>query len=33
MQKYNFNVTFPIADYLFGTAYRAPASGGTDERA
>lgn len=22
MQKYNFNVTFPIADYLFGTAYR-----------
>ncbi|MBI1317605.1 MAG: fatty acid hydroxylase family protein [Candidatus Hydrogenedens sp.] len=24
MQKYNFNVTFPIADYLFGTAYREP---------
>lgn len=22
MQRYNFNVTFPIADYLFGTAYR-----------
>jgi sterol desaturase/sphingolipid hydroxylase (fatty acid hydroxylase superfamily) len=25
MQRYNFNVTFPIADYLFGTAYRPPA--------
>lgn len=22
MQKFNFNVTFPISDYLFGTAYR-----------
>jgi len=26
MQRYNFNVTFPISDYLFGTAYRGPAT-------
>lgn len=24
MQKYNFNITFPICDYLMGTAYREP---------
>lgn len=24
MQKYNYNVTFPIADYIMGTAYREP---------
>jgi hypothetical protein len=26
MQKYNFNVTFPLSDYLFGTAYREKAN-------
>ena len=28
MQKYNFNVSFPIFDYVFGTVYRAPAEAG-----
>ena len=30
MQRWNFNITFPIADALFGTTFR-PASGGTSD--
>ncbi|MCH8861224.1 MAG: sterol desaturase family protein [Proteobacteria bacterium] len=28
MSKYNFNITYPIGDWLFGTLYRPPASHG-----
>lgn len=27
MQRYNFNITYPICDLLFGTLYRAADTG------
>ena len=33
MQHYNFNITYPIADWLFGSWYRAPLPATSDEPA